>query len=385
MKSLFHLTPIKSSLLSFFLFLNIFQGNCQTHAIFQYKEVPNEYKVSQAAIASCAQKADSAKAGAYDLTVSLPAGYVTDGTVDYTTYLQQGLNTHTNVVFPDFPVLISPKGLQLKSNSSLVFLKKSKLIVAPNSQSNYQALRLANVQNVAIYNPVIEGDREKHTSTQGEWGMGIWIAGSTNIKIYHARITNCWGDGIYVGKGAVPSKNIGIYYAELDNNRRNGLSIVSVDGLLVQSPIISNTNGTMPMSAIDIEPNNNADEANNIDIENAITYNNVKHGIFISLDRLAGNQAKTLGIHINKHVDDGSGIGFGYHNLTSPEGKKLFTGQVDISNASWKNNKTGYSMYKSYKNGADLKFTNVTTLGPDSIGTKRTRKLDNNSVNKLLQ
>ena len=39
-----------------------------------------------------------------------------------------------------------------------------------------------------------------------------------------------------------------------DNNRRQGLSIVEADGVLVTDSIFSNTHGTRPSAGIDLEP-----------------------------------------------------------------------------------------------------------------------------------
>ncbi|MBS1504828.1 MAG: hypothetical protein JST32_22395, partial [Bacteroidetes bacterium] len=202
MKRLFHFTPAKVWLISSLILVIFIQVNCNAqNPAFHYKKIPDKYKISQPDQSSYEQKIDSLKGLAFDLTNSLPQGYVTDGSVDYTTYLQQGIQAHANVIFPNFPVMISPRGLTLISNSCLIFKEQSKLIMMPNSQSNYQAIRLNNLKNVTLYGPIIQGDRDQHKAAKGEWGMGIWIAGCDGVKIYNAHISDCWGDGIYIGKG----------------------------------------------------------------------------------------------------------------------------------------------------------------------------------------
>ena len=38
-----------------------------------------------------------------------------------------------------------------------------------------------------------------HTGNTGEWGHGIAVFGSTNVTIENVDISQCWGDGIYLG------------------------------------------------------------------------------------------------------------------------------------------------------------------------------------------
>src|SRR3546814_5224551 len=98
-------------------------------------------------------------------------------------------------------------------------------------------------------------------------------------SIYNPKISFCWGDGIYIAKkGVNNARNIVIEDAHCDRNRRNGISIISVDGLKLIRPRISNSDGTRPMAGIDIEPNTVEDNINDISIVNPITINNRKIG-----------------------------------------------------------------------------------------------------------
>src|SRR5690606_36982754 len=142
---------------------------------FTYKTVPNKY-VSDINIGFTA-----IPKGAVDLTRLLPKGYVKDGTVDYTKYIQDGIERFRVVVMPNFPVLISDIGLHLKSNSDIYFNINSKLIMkasAKGTDSNtdvYQMMLLDKVSNVKIFNANLVGDRKNHKGSKGEWGQGINI------------------------------------------------------------------------------------------------------------------------------------------------------------------------------------------------------------------
>src|SRR5690606_36315193 len=137
----------------------------------------------------------------------LPKNYVKDGTVDYTNYLQKVLNESKNVVFPNFPIRINDTGLVINSGSIILFPVNSKLVLGSSSKSNYEILRIHNKNNITLVNPTIIGDRDNHKGSKGEWGMGISIKDSEGLNIINPKISNCWGDGIYIGKSNSISKN----------------------------------------------------------------------------------------------------------------------------------------------------------------------------------
>lgn len=227
------------------------------------------------------------KAKGYKIENSLPAGYVKDGSVDYTSEIQVALNDHLMLIFPDFPILVNEKGLQIKSDQKILFENGSELRMKPNESTRYNVLALTAISNVCLINPVIKGDRAGHLGQRGEWGHGIGLYGSSNTMIFNPKITDCWGDGIYFGTTSVnanvPNKNATIVNAFLKNNRRNNSSVISVDGLYLIKPYFGFGNGTEPQDGIDFEPNNTGDELKNIYLISPVTDENVNEGIQICL------------------------------------------------------------------------------------------------------
>ncbi|QGA27956.1 hypothetical protein GFH32_17190 [Sphingobacteruim zhuxiongii] len=275
------------------------------------------------------------------MTKYLPGGFVNDGSKDYTEYIQKALDENLNVIFPDFPLLINDKGLSFKSGSVVKFQRGSKLVLKPSRKSTYYMVKIHDKRNVILINPVLEGDRKRHLGKGGEWGMGIDIRGSEGIKILNPIVRNCWGDGIYIGQmSGKPSKGVEIVNAFLDYNRRNGLSITSGSQISIKSPVISNTNGTLPMCGIDIEPNNNQDLIDDILIENAYTFNNTNSGLIIGLGKLIGPLNKQVNINIRNHIDEGSDIGFYFGGILPIDRKKgkSLQGTINVENPSWNNN-----------------------------------------------
>jgi len=274
----------------------------------------------------------------YYLENSLPSGYVKDGSRDYTSYIQAAVTKYSNVVFPAFPLLVNDKGIVITSNKVITFLEGSEIRLKGTSLGSYDILKISGASNVTLYNPVIVGDRNSHSGTTGEWGMGIGIRGSSNITIYGPNVTNCWGDGIYLGQlyGKGHNKNIVIKDAYLRKNRRDGISIISVDGLLVENIYAGYTDGTSPRTGINFEPNNPECELKNVVINNPRTENNGSRGIQINAKHMLGSVDKTSDITIVNHIDIGSTDNSLKLNINSLDGAtgKMY-GTLNIVNPAW--------------------------------------------------
>lgn len=312
----------------------------------------------------------------------LPENFVKDGSVDYTTYLQKGLDENQIVEFPNFPILINKKGLQVRSDQKLNFSEGACLIMQPNAEERYGLLNLKNIQNVVINNPVLKGDKYEHKGKIGEWGMGINILSSSNVEIINPVISECWGDGIYIGEIVYKERkeynlkdyfcrNIKISGGVIDDNRRNGVSVISVKGLSMENILVQNTKGTMPMAGICIEPNNNEQFLENIVLRNIISKNNAEVGIKYVVSSFLGKRNKNVYIRIENFKDYGSKVGLylgGARNTHGKETKKidgnikiktlnLFDNEESIRFGSIQkfNPKISISSFKIFKDSKQLK------------------------------
>lgn len=193
--------------------------------------------------------------------------------------------------------------IKMKNNVVLYMYDTTrKLIVRPTSTGRNYAILAEFVDNVSIFGGRIVGDRDQHTGTTGEWGMGIAIYGSTNVKVNRTYISNCWGDGIVVGGRknggvAVVSRDVIIKRVTSTNNRRQALTIGGVNGLEVDSCLLTYTNGTPPQDGIDIEPD--SDTAQNVYIKNCEIANNVGNGI--EMNAKTNTTAKVRNIYVNNN------------------------------------------------------------------------------------
>ncbi|WP_423149600.1 hypothetical protein [Rubrolithibacter danxiaensis] len=271
---------------------------------------------------------------AHNIQDDLPKGFVKDGSVDYTTYIQSAINKYSELKFPGFPILINDKGLIIPSNRKITFLEGSELRLKPSSKSSYNIIKIDRVSNVQLIGPKIIGDRNKHLGTTGEWGNGIGIYSSTNVSIANARVFDCWGDGIYIGKNSIVSKAIVITNAYLRNNRRDGISVIAADGLTLDRMYAGYTNGTRPACGINLEPNNSTEELKNINIISPLTEYNEGHGIQLTIDKLYGSSNKEIDITITKHTDIGSFYAFKVSNLMKSTGGHL-AGVIKTIDPKW--------------------------------------------------
>lgn len=198
-----------------------------------------------------------------------------------------------------------------KNNVRLLLEKGAVLEAIANDATHYSVIKVENVVNFSISGGKIVGDRNSHLGVEGEWGHGVNITGSTDVSVDNIEIEDCWGDGIYIGRTYTQAycKNVDIRRIKLDNNRRQGISIVSAIDLTIDSGRIQNTNGTAPADGIDIEPNDNTDYLQNITIRKITTEDNEGDGIKIFLGnyKLSKNE---ISITIEDHRDFNSFSGF---------------------------------------------------------------------------
>lgn len=264
---------------------------------------------------------------------------------DITNYLNSLIQKQNVVNVPSGSFNIdATKSIRLKNNSQLIMSPDTKLNVIPTSNGSYRVFLIKNVKNVILSGGEIVGDKHKHLGKNGEWGMGIEIRDSQNIKISNMTIQKMWGDGIYVGtSGKNSTSNIFLNNIKLDDNRRQGLSIISVDGLYANKISATNTSGTLPASGIDIEPENGDKIIKNINLDQITTKNNEGAGIQIGLSRF-DNQNDSVAIKIQNHTDIGSKYGL----LMGAVNKKAL-GKIEMASLDYSKSKIP-SCFHSWSN-----------------------------------
>ncbi len=202
---------------------------------------------------------------------------------------------------PDGVYLIDPvKSIQLTSNVTLSLEKKAVLRAIASGSGTSAVIRVRAADKATIQGGSIIGERFRHFGTTGEWGMGIKVLGSSNVRIDGVEVSDCWGDGIYVGGVGVggESRNIVISNCVGRNNRRQGLSITGCLGALIDKSNFTDTNGTAPAAGIDLEPNANM-RVTDVIVRDCLVARNSGYGLL-----LVGDGVTNVRLESNRCIDN---------------------------------------------------------------------------------
>ncbi len=228
-------------------------------------------------------------------------GAIGDGVIDDTAVIQAHINalagTDARLYFPPGTYLINAEDrlwlnnhmtLHLESGDPYLTDDDAILKAKPNSLKNFAVLAGKKISNVNIIDGIIVGERIDHkgTEVESEWGMGIEFYDAHNIVIQGTTSNENWGDGLYIGAtdDGKNSGNINICNFTADHNRRQGSSVTGANGVMIKQSTFQNTggflnsNGTPPMSGIDVEPNL-GESVDTVTIEDSIFINNDGSGI----------------------------------------------------------------------------------------------------------
>lgn len=178
-------------------------------------------------------------------------------------------------------------GIYMFSNQKLILSSSAMLMAIENADKEYQIININVCDKVTVSGGQIVGDRQKHTGKSGEAGHGIQIWGSTNVTIKNVDISQCWGDGIYLGwSNDKYSSDITVEDCVLHHNRRSNLSVTEANNIVIKNCAFNYASGTDPQYGINIEPNHNK-SCSNITISNSSFKGNA-HGTIQILGQMGG-------------------------------------------------------------------------------------------------
>lgn len=164
-------------------------------------------------------------------------------------------------------------GIVLTTNQKLVMSPSTLLMALPTGSNNpTQVIYAFGRDNVTISGGQIIGERKTHTGNTSKYdGHGIRIAGCTNVTIENVEISQCWGDGIWLGLHStkVPCDGVTITNCNLHHNRRNNLSITDASNITVEGSAFNYASGIAPQYGIDIEPGESGYTCRNVRISNS--------------------------------------------------------------------------------------------------------------------
>lgn len=291
-------------------------------------------------------------------------GAVGDGVTDDTAAIQAAMDAAEGktLLFENATYLVSvvtgqvyslqpSQGTTLKGYNSTIKL-------APNGLDSYKIIDLYQTDNVTIDNINITGERNEHTGSTGEFGMGIDCRGSNNLIVKNLTIRDCWGDGIYLGAGSGNSSNSNIYLENVvvDNCRRNNISVITVRGFTTLNLSLLNANGTSPEAGIDFEPNSATDEITGVHMVATKSQGNGTAGLLLVLHNLVD---RYVDVKIDGWISQGDQ--YSYSALYPPQGNSA--GTVSLTNVSSYRCITNAGVISNWKrNGVQLRVINQTAV-----------------------
>jgi len=237
-------------------------------------------------------------------------GATGDGSTDDTAAIQKAVDNCPpggTVYVPDGTYMIDAKdgGIRMKSGVTLQMSQGTVLHAQTTDSDNGAVVTIGDgVSNVNVYGGTIQGDRATHQGNWGECLYGVGIYGASNVNVVGVTSKDNFGDGFCIDRGKnnnssniVLSNDVGI------NNRRDGLSVVGVDGAVIQNNVFDNNGGNdsidpsvpacpqLPMCGIDVEPDPDKSTTNVIIRNNELNNNGT------ACDNVADN-GNGFGLHL---------------------------------------------------------------------------------------
>jgi hypothetical protein len=203
------------------------------------------------------------------------------------------------------------KPLNLVSNQEIIFADG---VVIQAKQDCFKGVTDSLFRGVNLTNVTLTGKgkatlRMRKTDYQdamrykpAEWRSGISLYDCANVTLRGFTIEKTGGDGLYLGASVNgTNKNVLVENMNFDDNHRQGISVISVDGFLVRNSRFTNTSGTPPQAGIDFEPNHAGQRLVNCVLEDCIFTGNAGDGIDIYAVHLNGD-SPPISITVNRSL-----------------------------------------------------------------------------------
>lgn len=227
-----------------------------------------------------------------------------DGRTNDAKAIQKAINevagTGGTVYIPAGTYMVRATGKQrlvLGSKMTLKLSPQATLKMIPTGAKAYSILRIRRATDVIVTGGTLQGDRREHKGRSGEWGMGIIIGPEAErVTISNLTARDMWGDGFYVAGG----EDLAFCNVAAEANRRQGLSIIKANRVLVTNSVFRDTRGTAPSAGIDLEPNKPHERVTNVRIERSKIIDNAGGGILI-----AGKKGEVVNVEILHNLFEG--------------------------------------------------------------------------------
>ena len=216
--------------------------------------------------------------------------------------LQAALDSKAKRVVVDKQVsswLVEP--LQLRSNQEVVFENGVVVEAVPDgfkgrNDALFTARSVRNVSLSGLGRAVLrmrKADYQDETRyLPAEWRNVLSIHGSSNLSVSNLSLVASGGDGVYIAHG----RNISLDGLTVCDNHRQGVSVISVDGLVIRNSTFALTDGVPPYAGIDFEPNEARECLVNVLVENCVFSGNRGAGIEFHLTMLRDGISRPVSV-----------------------------------------------------------------------------------------
>lgn len=182
------------------------------------------------------------------------------------------LRSGLELVIADGVTVQALKGAFKAKNECLFSARKVKDLTIRGSGKAILRMNKADYQQASLYQ-------------RSEWRHLLAFYSVENVVIRDLHLLDSGGDGIYLGSDSdlTPNRNVKIDNVVSCGHHRQGISVISADGLHIRNSRFCCTKGTAPSCGIDIEPNYPDEIIRNVLIEDCHFNNNDNCGILLHM------------------------------------------------------------------------------------------------------
>ena len=238
--------------------------------------------------------------------------------------------------------------------------------------------------NVVIsgYGATLRMDRDAYDKppySKSEHRHTLNLRGGGGIRVEGLTCTESGGDGVFIGGGRridgkfYPPENVTLRDVKCVRNYRQGLSVITVRGLLCENCDFSETGGTPPQSGVDLEPNWPDEVLQDIVFRNCRFENNKGCGFEFYIGNLNG-RSQPVTARFENCVTRGNAYGFEYQQRRAKYNELPVGGKVELVGCTFEGSThAGVLIYDKPATSAAMSFRDcrvvncctVSTNGPD--------------------
>lgn len=284
---------------------------------------------------------------------------------DATAALQAAIDSGARKVIVEdvnAPWVVRP--ITLAGDQELV-LERGVVLLARRGEfagTNDSLLSASGRRNVRITGPgatlrMWREDYDRPPYKKAEWRHAISIRSCTGVRITGLTIVESGGDGIYLGVSQkdVTNTDVEIRDVVCDRNYRQGVSVISARGLLIENTVLRATSGTAPMAGIDFEPNHSSEQLVNCVMRNCLVEGNAGDGFLFALHNLASDSTP-ISIRIEDCRSLGNRNGFRLHTGNG-EPRTCVPGLVEVIDCRFEGSEqAGIAVNNKPVDGCRLRF-----------------------------